>query len=102
MRNSKLTRRLVLLILTLLIAGSCVMQDRHHMVDADRFLQLADEPMSSMHSTSFIGTVHDRAFLHRWSKTLWGHNNEVYSCPLDSLPRDLAERLEAGENPWAR
>ena len=87
-----------------LVVPACSTPNRHRMVDAGEFLELAQTPSGPALHTEWIGMTDTRAFLHVWSAmpSSLGGGDHVCSVALDDLPSEVRERLKAGTISWAR
>jgi hypothetical protein len=95
------------ILLLLVLVGPCLQgcsAGRHYRTDAATFVRLAGSGVGSAVDVAFVGSAGGRVYLRRWSALPWvlGGGEDIYSVALEDLPAEWAERIRAGQNPWAR
>ena len=95
---------LILGIITLFLTGCSSTKVIH--VDAEEFLQHAEviKGMHSAASATYIGSTHDRAYIEFENYITFIRKAPVtyiYWTEIDSLPKDVAEKIKTGQPPWS-
>lgn len=99
-----LTKRVITLAFTLaitLLLTACSSLTR---VSGDEFIVQAKHinTLESAQNTAYIGASKTRVYLEQWRASPFSNKGEttVIWAPITELPADIAQKIQAGQNPW--